>query len=237
MNIKKLTKAVSSVLLVFATMLAVGCQKDFDGVLKLATESFDGDGTKLAVNGTHSTWANGDQVRINSAVYTVSVNGSNEASISGVPGAENFYAVYPGSLCGELTTSSATLNLPSTYQYRTSGGKQILELPMMGYLDPNSDSPYLMFNHVTGALVIRIRNGYGTAGGMFIDTIQVFSNNFKMNGSFSVDVTDPSSAGCETTGNDDEKKVTMLFQNESLNLAYNDTADVMLPVPAVSGSP
>lgn len=232
MIMKKFT-LMAAVALLAGSALMTGCQKDFDGVLRLAVENFDNGDTKLAVNGTHSTWANGDVVRINGAVYTVSVNGSNEASISGVPGAENFYAVYPGSLCGELTTSSATLNLPSTYQYRTSGGKQILELPMMGYLDPNSDSPYLMFNHVTGALVIRIRNGYGTAGGMFIDSIQVISNSYKMNGSFLVDVTDPNSAGGVTTGSANEKKVTMLFQNESLNISYGDTVDVMLPVPAV----
>ena len=233
MNIKKLTKTVSSVFLLGAAVLSTGCQKDFDGVITLMTESFVDDGTKLAVQGTHSSWANGDQVRINSAVYTVTVNGSNQASISGVPGADNFYAVYPGSLCGNLTSSTATLNLPATYQYRTSGGKQILELPMAGYLDPNSDHPYLMLNHVTGAIVVRVFNL--TSDPMSIDTVSVISNSFKLSGERTVDVTNPSSTAL-TASNDSDKKVTVLFDQEKPSVAADGYVDVMVPVPPVESA-
>lgn len=233
MNIKKLTKTVSSVFLLGASVLTTGCQKDFDGVITLMTESFVDDGTKLAVQGTHSTWANGDQVRINSDVYTVTVNGSNQASISGVPGADNFYAVYPGSLCGNLTSSTATLNLPATYQYRTLGGKQILELPMAGYLDPNSDHPYLMLNHVTGAIVVRVFNY--TSDPMSIDTVSVISNSYKLSGERTVDVTNPSSTSL-TASNESDKKVTILFDREKPSIAADGYVDVMVPVPPVESA-
>lgn len=241
MNIKKLTKTVSSVFLLGASVLATGCQKDFDGVITLMTESFVDDGTKLAVDGTHSTWVNGDEIRINSGVYAVSVNGSNEASISGVPGADAFYAVYPGSLAGNLTSTSATLNLPNTYQYRTdNSGKQIIELPMVGYLDPNVSEGPLYLKHATGALVIRVSNPTGENGSaelpMYIDTIVVTSNNYKISGSRTVDVSNPSSTA-ESTSNSDEKRVMILFEQQNLVLPVSGHADVMLPIaPVGSGN-
>lgn len=232
MNIKKLTKAVSSVLLLSAAVLT-GCQRENDGRLILVAESFSSNNSKLVVDGTHSIWANGDSVRINSGEYVVAVNGSNEASISGVPGANAFYAVYPSSLCGNLTSTSATLNLPATYQYRTNGsGKQILKLPMVGYLDPNESNGPLYLNHATGALLIRIRNYRSTSPGMYIDEIQIKSNNYKLNGTRTVDVSNPSSSAV-ASNDESEKVVTMLFTQQELLIPYEQTADVMIPVPPV----
>ena len=231
MNIKKLTKAVSSVLLLSAAVLT-GCQRENDGRLILATETFSSDNSKLIVDGTHSIWANGDQVRINSGVYEVAVNGSNEASLSGVPGADAFYAVYPGSLCGNLTSASTTLNLPATYLYRTNGsGKQILELPMVGYLDPHASNGPLYLKHATGAIVVRVFN-LQNAGNMTLDCITISSNSYKLNGSLDVNVSNPTPAA-GTTSNDDEKSVTILFNNEKPSIAYNSYVDVMVPIPAV----
>ncbi len=227
MNIKKLTKAVSSVLLLSAAVFC-GCQRDNDGLLILVSESFTG-GEKLAVNGTHSTWVDGDMVQINSGEYEVAVNASNEASISGVPGADAFYAVYPASLCGNLTSTSATLDLPDTYQYRTDGsGKQILELPMVGYLDPNESSGPLYMKHATGALVLRIENKQEEI--MYIDTVFIISNNFQISGSRTVDVSNPNTITAVSTSVAAEKCVKMLFERQNVVLAQDAYVDVMLPV-------
>ena len=228
---KKFT-LMAAVALLAGSALMTGCQKDFDGVLRLAVENFDNGDTKLAVNGTHSTWANGDEIRINDGAYPVAVNGSNEASISGVPGASNFYAVYPASLCSSAS-ASVTLNLPATYQYHSNGTKQLLELPMVGYLDPNSDHPYLMLNHVTGAIVVRVFNLSDAP--MSLDTVAIISNDYKLSGSRTVDVANPSSSAL-TTSNDAEKKVTILFDQEKPIIAVNDYLDVMVPIPPVESA-
>lgn len=228
---KKLTLLVA-VALMGTSALMTSCQKERNGQMTLITESFVSDESKLSVSSLtgHSSWVTGDELRINGDTYTVTVdNNTNKASISNVTIAEDYYAVYPASLCGALTSENATLNLPATYQYHVQDGQQIIDLPMVGHLDGDSEGP-LYLKHATGALVIRPING--TSNDMYIDTVQVISNSYALNGQFSVNVSNPGSTGLSTS-DADRRVVTVLFTEQNLLIPADGTGDVIVPVPPV----
>lgn len=117
-------------LMLALTALLTGCQKG--GItLKLETEAYLGNGSKLHVEEGFSTWDNGDMVIINGNEYAVAVDGNN-AMISDVEDADYFQAAYPFSLVKNIGGNSLEFDLPTVQNYRTSGGRQVLEAVMSG---------------------------------------------------------------------------------------------------------
>ena len=117
-------------LMLALTALPTGCQKG--GItLKLETEAYLGNGSKLHVEEGFSTWDNGDMVIINGNEYAVAVSGNN-AMISDVEDADYFQAAYPFSLVKNIGGNSLEFDLPTVQNYRTSGGRQVLEAVMSG---------------------------------------------------------------------------------------------------------
>ena len=187
-------------------MLAVSCQKDRVDGMTLLTEGFNGNNTKVLVNDTASTWATGDEVRINDQVATVSVT-SSAASVHLNEGVTApFYGVYPASIYSSNDGASYTLNLPATYTYASNGTNQVLGSPMVGYTTDNST---MVFKHVTAAVNVEVKNYHDYA--ITVDQITISSNNYKINGSVVVELDNDITVAPQSTETASEKTVTMTF--------------------------
>lgn len=214
-------------------LMATGCQKDrsFDGLILLA-EGYNGNGTKLEVNGLYSEWAVGDEVFIKGAEgegQTAIVNNTGNAqtsvSLANDPGAP-YYGVYPSSIYIGNTGSSFTLKLPSTYDYAVSGGKQNLGSPMVAYAGSGNT---LAFKHLTAAITVHFVNYYGFT--VQIDSIEVISDKYKLSGTLSnltigSDTPDISAAPATT----DAEKVVKMYGGASLQVFAGDSINVQVPV-------
>lgn len=230
MNIKKLTKTVSSVLLLSAALFT-GCQKDGDRVFSLFAESFDGNG-KLAVNGASANWVNGDQIKINGETKSVAVDGSGNASVSSVSRAAAYRAVYPAGICpGSLASNSVTVNLPSVYNYAVDGsGNQILHSPMAAYLVDDGSTDQIFFKHLTSAIVVRITNN--VEFDLNVNQIKITSDNYNISGNLSFDISNIAGISPVSGGN----SVTMSFPTSLVIPASGGSADIQIPVAAVGPS-
>ena len=204
-------------------MLAVSCQKDRVDGMTLLTEGFNGNNTKVLVNDTASTWATGDEVRINDQVATVSVT----SSAASVHLNEGVTAPFYGSIYRSNDGASYTLNLPATYTYATNGTYQVLGSPMVGY---TTDESTMVFKHLTAAITVQVVNYCGFT--IQVDSIIVSSNNYKLNGELNVTIgAGNPTVTAATTSDADAKKVTMLFNgSSSLQVFAGDSANVQVPV-------
>ena len=208
-------------------MLAVSCQKDRVDGMTLLTEGFNGNNTKVLVNDTASTWATGDEVRINDKEASVTVAGSTASVSLGEEVTSPFYGVYPASIYDDNDGANYTLDLPATYTYAISDGKQNLASPMVGYTTDNST---MVFKHLTAAITVQVVNYCGFT--IQVDSIIVSSNNYKLNGELNVTIgAGNPTVTAATTSDADAKKVTMLFNgSSSLQVFAGDSANVQVPV-------
>ena len=207
-------------------MMAVGCQKDrnADGMLLLA-EGFNNNGSKVLVDGLTSTWADGDEVRINDQTATVSVTTGNASVHLGSGVDAPFYGVYPAGIYGSNSGASYTLNLPATYTYETDGTYQKLASPMVGYTD-NSTS--MTFKHLTAAVTVQIKNDFGID--VTVTNVTVSSNKYKLNGTTAVTLGNSIAVAAEETDNAALRQVQMNFTGTALNITSGNSANVQVPV-------
>ncbi len=207
-------------------MMAVGCQKDrnADGMLLLA-EGFNNNGSKVLVDGLASTWADGDEVRINDQTAAVSVTTGNASVHLGSGVDAPFYGVYPAGIYGSNSGASYTLNLPATYTYETDGTHQKLASPMVGYTD-NSTS--MTFKHLTAAVTVQIKNDFGID--VTVTNVTVSSNKYKLNGTTAVTLGNSIAVAAEETDNAALRQVQMNFTGTALNITSGNSANVQVPV-------
>ena len=207
-------------------MMAVGCQKDrnADGMLLLA-EGFNNNGSKVLVDGLTSTWADGDEVRINDQTAAVSVTTGNASVHLGSGVDAPFYGVYPAGIYNSNSGASYTLNLPATYTYETDGTYQKLASPMVGYTD-NSTS--MTFKHLTAAVTVQVVN-YHYDYAIVVDSIVVASNNYMLCGEMTVTIGDDIAVAPVTTADASLKSVKMKM-GTGLNVAAGDSTAVQVPV-------
>ena len=207
-------------------MMAVGCQKDrnADGMLLLA-EGFNNNGSKVLVDGLASTWADGDEVRINDQTAAVSVTTGNASVHLGSGVDAPFYGVYPAGIYGSNSGASYTLNLPATYTYETDGTYQKLASPMVGYTD-NSTS--MTFKHLTAAVTVQIKNDFGID--VTVTNVTVSSNKYKLNGTTAVTLGNSIAVAAEETDNAALRQVQMNFTGTALNITSGNSANVQVPV-------
>lgn len=207
-------------------MMAVGCQKDrnADGMLLLA-EGFNNNSSKVLVDGLTSTWADGDEVRINDQTATVSVTTGNASVHLGSGVDAPFYGVYPAGIYNSNSGASYTLNLPATYTYETDGTHQKLASPMVGYTD-NSTS--MTFKHLTAAVTVQIKNDFGID--VTVTNVTVSSNKYKLNGTTAVTLGNSIAVAAEETDNAALRQVQMNFTGTALNITSGNSANVQVPV-------
>lgn len=213
--------------MVAVTLLVAGCQKEksFDGMLILA-EGFNSSNTKLAVNGIVSTWADGDDVRINDQRATVSISESQAKVTLDAKTTSPFYGVYPADIYTSNTGADYTLTLPPSYTYATDGTYQLLATPMVGY---TNDASVMEFKHVTAAITVEIKNDFGID--VKVTNITISSNKYQLSGPTTVTIGSSITVNPTVeTENAALRQVQMTFGSTALNIASGSTAQVQVPV-------
>lgn len=224
-----------------AVGLFTGCQKEQTvNRLKIVTEGM-GDNSKMTVDGLASYWESGDKVNVNGMEATVTLDNGN-AYINDIPAADNYCIVFPSSIYSEHTGSVVTVDMPSTYYYRsrrnsnTGTYTQILDAPL-AYCGTADDGTAIM-RHLTGALNVQITR----PSGMRIQRITVStSQNRVMSGEMQFDLSNIDAASSTATNATSNNYVEMLFDyynlestNTYLFSLYNQS--VQIPIPVLSGN-
>lgn len=191
--------------------------------------------SKAVLDGTGSTWQNGDRIRFSNGVMaTVSVTeGNYYISQSGIVNGTS--AVYPASIVADAGDGVWTLTLPESYQYATDGsGHQVIDMPLAAYY--NGDGT-IYFKHLTGGLYFNIANNTGST--VLLDRVTVENETYYMNGStkalstVTTDFLDGDRAFAGSGDDASRKRVSLLF-NSGLELADGVSRQVLVPVPAFS---
>ena len=211
--------------LAFATLFSA-CQKEQDvSRLELTVEGMGGE--KMYVDGLASYWQTGDAVNINGEETNITVNG-NLAYVENIPSAENYYIVFPASDYRGRDGSVVTVDMPSTYQYRTghSGDyvwHQLLDAPMAYYGDAAGGQARMM--HLTGALNVQITG----PSGIVIDRIIIgTTQNRVMSGTMQFDLSDMEHIGSSATNATANNTVEMIV---GMNVST-----VQIPIPVLAGN-
>ena len=210
--------------LAFLTLLSA-CQKEPINRLTLTSEGMGG-GEKMTVSGLSSYWQTGDVVNINGEESSVTVNGS-QAYVDGEFSADNYCIVFPSSIYQSRSGSTVTVNMPASYQYKTSGGRQVLDAPMAYY--GTADNGNVMMKHLTGALNVQITG----PSGISIDRITIGTSQHRvMSGEMQFNLSDIENIGSSTTDvTGEHRTVQMFFDNESFS-----TGTVQIPIPVMNGN-
>jgi hypothetical protein len=171
----KTTKIITVALL---TTLVAGCTKDTvsNGHLRLLTESFDRNGSKVAFDPTvrpvGSQWVTGEPIMFNTTMFYVGQSGDDYYLITDATEAESFYvaedgitgtAIYPGQeYDGNILTVSGNEMTLTNLVIEYDGSEQKMAFPMVAgsVVDPeeSGDSRRLFFRHLTGGLKVTLAN-------------------------------------------------------------------------------
>ena len=130
--------------LVAMILCMASCQKE-NGILYLETETYTGDAKLHLDSENFAVWDNNDKVLVNGTEYSVAV-GSGNATITGVPEAESYTAIYPSSWA-----NSTSITYPAEQTWR---GSQVVEAPMAAY----SDGGTLTFHNLGSLLAVEVTN-------------------------------------------------------------------------------
>lgn len=220
-------------------MTLTGCTKDsmFDltglpeGAFLLTAERQSQDhGTKTAAQGNRVYWVDGDQVYLRGNTYSVTVD-NGKAYISGAPSGEgDIYGYYPANLKPTSPNQdNVTISIPRTYSSSFVGGRQIIQLPMIG--KAAADASGIEFKHLTAALFVRIKNT--SDYDLVLDAVSVSSANQKLCGSASFRF-DQENFGFSTGGyaaTDAAKQVTVNFSDSPvIEHGGSDIKEVQVPI-------
>lgn len=200
-------------------VLLLSCRKEVDSLLQITAESFGGD-NKLLVDGKYATWETGDLIRINGTTAEVVRNDNGHAYIPALAASDVNMALFPSTLAGTIDGEVVTINLPSEYRYKTSGGQQVLPLPMAAV--SAAESP-LHFRHLTGALMLTVE------GNMILESITVISDKYQLSGSRTLRFDNIGGQEPVVSADVSQRRVSMLFDA----LAVTSSVDVLIPIAAV----
>lgn len=190
-----------------------------------------GNGSKVLLDGAHSSWVDGDSIRINSDKVVVERINDHAYIRYAAPLSIN-RAVYPALLAsGNLSSDNVTITFPAYYHYRTDGsGHQLLDLPMAAR---SEDDDPMQFKHLTGALYITVTNT--AAVPLTLQSVTIQSNIYQLNGTRSIDLSDLDNIGSVFTTDADLKTVTLVFDT-GYTLSANASIKVMIPIMPVGGN-
>jgi len=226
-------------------MTLTGCTKDsmFDltglpeGAFLLTAERKSQDhGTKTAAQGNRVYWVNGDQVYLRGNTYSVTVD-NGKAYISGAPSGEgDIYGYYPATIKPDSPNQdNVTISIPNNYTSSFVGGRQIIQLPMIG--KAAADASGIEFKHLTAAMFVRIKNT--SDYDLVLDAVSVSSANQKLCGSTVLHF-DQENFGFYTGGyvaTDAAKQVTVNFSDSPvIGHGGSNIKEVQVPIlPINSG--
>ena len=217
-------KRILGVVLLCCAFFA-SCNKEPRGMM-LVAEGF-GSPNKAAVDGIYSYWIQGEIVRINGVDRTITVY-ENRAYVEDVVETDTYRALYPNTLnpTADLKSNDVTVAIPSSYTYRTSDGRQALDVPMAAI---GTSSTRLFFQHLTAAVTVTIINNFGID--LAVDSIVLSSNSYQISGDRDITLANAISIEPCTTDEAANKRVVVRFNGgTSLTVASGDTAKVQVPV-------
>lgn len=199
-------------------LLAAACHRDEGAVtLTMSVESMSGGG-KMTLNENVSSWDTGDSVWVNGTAYAVSTDGGS-TSVT-VPYSDNgYHAVFPARIA---RNGGSEIVLPAEYHYRTNANGQLLDMPLVAACENST----LLFKHITGALMVKLRNDNGYS--LSMDSIIVSSDRYALSGT-----RDTASARTPQLGAGNNLSVSLCFDRQELTLNSGDSAYVMIPIAAV----
>ena len=220
--INKITKACLWGFMLSILLLSTACQRDNGAVMLNINVAPMAGSDKMVVTGKTACWTAGDSVWVNGLPYPVNTAGG--YSITVAYDQNGYRAVSPAS----IVNGGTTINLPAKYHYRTNNsGDQLLSLPLAAYSDGNN----LLFKHLTGALVVKLRND--TSINLTIDHVTIRSNGYAISGARTINFNDIAASTTARDGNGNDTSVTMYFDRQEVTLTPNETVYVMIPVAAV----
>ena len=220
--------------LVLALLWLLGaCGREDYGPVELVVEPLGSSDTKLTVSqDIMAVWTDGDLVNLNGSVVAISRTDATHAYVDNAAARSVNSVCFPADLCqSDVTANSVSVALPAEYHYRTSGGAQLLDLPMVGR-SPAGEP--LQMRHITAALCVVLKNQMGVS--LTIDRITVTSDtsdSYQLSGSRTVDMENITSTAAVATDNETDRKVAMVFDREALVLANGEQRKVLIPVPPV----
>lgn len=215
-------KACLGWLMLSIILLSTACQRDHGAITLTMNVPALAGGDKMSVTGNTACWTAGDSVWVNGLPYPVNTAGG--YSITVAYDNNGYRAVSPAS----IVDGSTAINLPSAYHYRTNNsGDQLLNLPLAAFSDGNN----LLFNHLTGALMVKLRND--TSINLTIDHVAIRSNGYAISGARTINFNDIAASTVARGGTGDDLSVTMYFDQQEITLTPNQTVYVMIPVAAV----
>ncbi len=207
----------------------LACQKEQEFVrLELSVES-KGD-NKMYIDGVSSYWQTGDVVYVNGVESSIRVT-DGHAYAEGDFSGDYYYILFPAAICQERMGDVVTVNMPATYQYRTSHNgdyvyHQVLDAPMAYSGAAIGGRATLM--HLTGALNVHITG----PSGIQIDRITVSTTqNRAMSGTMQFDLSNLNNIGSSATSTTGNNSVQLLFDRYSFSMGT-----VQIPVPVLSGN-
>ena len=178
----------------------------------------------MAVDGTTTTWVNGDAIKVNNTVaYVETTDGVATLNVGELTAP--FKAVSPATIYSPnigASTPYITVSLPSTYTYSENAGKQVLDAPMVAY---STEGKQLNFQHITGAIVVHVENNFGVD--ILVNSIKLTSSGYQLCGNKQVTFATSISVAAAATSNTSIMSVTM---NCGFTLAPGQYKDVQIPV-------
>jgi hypothetical protein len=239
MNMKKFNYIIFTVLAVVGVVTMSSCKKDtFSGRLMLTAEGYQSN-DKVAVDGTTTIWATGDKVNLNGITYPVTVSDGKayvNASES-VATADTIYGYTPVSMVSNYSAKDTqTVFIPAEYpsSYDNSG-RQIISMPMAARAKM-SGSGTVEFSHITGAILVRVKNE--TANDLYLERVTVRHSLYRLNGKIRVNF-NSANLGINTEANGapaEQKTVSVTFEDEVTSIPSGQIKDVIVPVRPFSQS-
>ena len=206
-------------------MLAAACSKENNGLLELSAEGY-GSAAKTSVSGLTVQWESGDQVRLNSSIYSVSVSDGKAYVSSSLSG--EVYGWSPASLVGATWNRLShvlSFTFPSEYTCTYSAGRQKIDLPMAAYASSASDG--VCFRHLSAG--IRVLTTNLTEQALVLDSVVVSSALYKLSGYVTATLADDAAPAIEAESGSG-RVVVRMGEDVSLAASHADTVEVQVPI-------
>lgn len=213
----------------FTLLLFAACTKEeAPQQIELLLEPLGGNAKLVANTESTAVWSDGDIIRINGNLATITREADGRAYIPPTGVATN-RALFPASLATSGPTSDdITVTLPAVYQYAIENNRQKIDLPLAASATGNDP---LRFRHLTGGLYFTIENSTGQE--LTVDRVTVTSNRYRLNGEFGIDLADLTKVAPIPTDVAEERTVTLYFDHTPLTIPNGGSCSVLIPVAPV----
>lgn len=206
------------------SLMTTACKKESGSIDFSATiENYNGDNKVHIDANLYPVWDDGDQVKINTGSYGVTVTGTGEtavAKIQGVTETGTIYALYPASIVTTTCAASTNIILPRRQTYNSTNPSKV-EMPMCA----TADGSNLAFHNLCALVRVTVTNNTGSA--FTLDSIEISSAKAVLAGKGTVTMS--SNALVMGKGSGSYKYVRLVDINTEIANGSNATFYVIVP--------